>query len=81
MVASCCVFVDKSVLISAFSATCIVVLGLVVYALTTKTDFTGCGPYLFCSLFVLIAIGLLSVFGLFPVNIYAYCGVTSVGDG
>lgn len=48
---------------------------LTVYALVTKTDFTGCGPYLFGFLFLLIGIGLLTVFGLFPVNIYAYLGV------
>ena len=77
LVASCCVFVDKDILVSAFATTCIVVFGLVLYALFTKTDFTGCGPYLFCALFILIGIGILSAFRLFPVNIYAYLGVIS----
>lgn len=78
LTASCCAFVDKSVLVSAFATTCIVVFGLVMYALFTKTDFTGCGPFLCAMLWVLIGIGILSCFRLFPVNVYAYLGVISL---
>lgn len=75
LVASCCVFVEPQVLLAAFGTTAFVTACLTVYAFVTKTDFTGCGPYLFAMLFVLIGIGLLSAFKLFPPNLYAYIGV------
>ena len=80
MVASCCVFVDKQILISAFLTTTGVVLALTLYALFTKTDFTGCGPYLYGALWILLLIGILSYFRIFPANVYAYFGV-SIGFG
>ena len=75
LVASCCVFVEPRILIAAFGTTALVTVCLTAYAFVTKTDFTGCGPYLFAMLFVLIGIGLLSAFKLFPPNLYAYIGV------
>merc|ERR1719414_198948 len=42
-------------------------MAMTAYACTTKTDFTGCGPYLYGALMVLIffgfAISMLSLFG------------------
>ena len=75
MIASCCMFVDKQILIAAFLTTTGVVLALTLYAVFTKTDFTGCGPYLYGSLWILLLIGVFSYFKIFPANIYAYLGV------
>ena len=75
LLASCCAFMNPQVLLAAFGTTALVTVCLTVYAFVTKTDFTGCGPYLCCMLFVLIIIGLLTTFKLFPPNLYAYIGV------
>jgi len=57
----------QSVLLAAGLTTC-VVAALTIYAWTTKTDFTGFGPYLMMALFTLIvfgiAISIMSMFGL-----------------
>lgn len=68
-------FVESSILVAAFLTTTGVTLALTLYALFTKTDFTGCGPYLYGALWVLILIGILTFFNIFPVSIYAYIGV------
>ena len=75
IIASCCVFVHKEILIAAFLTTTGVVLALTLYAMFTKTDFTGCGPYLYGSIWIFLLIGLLTTFKIFPVNVYAYIGV------
>merc|ERR1712154_51574 len=43
-------------------------LAMTAYACTTKTDFTGCGPYLYGALMVLIFFG-------FALSILSFCGV------
>ena len=75
LIASCCVFVSPQILLAAFGTTALITACLTVYAFVTKTDFTGCGPYLCCMVFALIIIGLLYAFKLFPPNLYAYIGV------
>ena len=76
VLASCCILFEPSILICAFGITAFVTVCLTVYALVTKTDFTGYGPYLLVFLFMLIGIGALTAFGLFPINVYAYLGVS-----
>ena len=59
----------------AAAITLLVVCCLIGYALTTKTDFTGCGPYLFTALTILV---LCSIFGLtrwLDPDVYAYIGI------
>ncbi|KNB43848.1 FAS apoptotic inhibitory [Blastocystis sp. subtype 4] len=75
VLASCCILFEPSILICAFGITAFVTVCLTVYALVTKTDFTGYGPYLLAFLFMLIGIGALTAFGLFPINVYAYLGI------
>jgi len=50
------------------AATCLIFFGMTAYAWTTKSDFTGAGPYLFAALLALFALGctqgILSMFGI-----------------
>merc|ERR1740121_884578 len=63
----CVQYTQESVLI-ALGITCLVVVGLTVFACQTTYDFTGFGPYLFCGCLVLMgfgfALGIASLFGL-----------------
>jgi len=68
MVGAICVqYTQESVLI-ALGITCLVVVGLTVFACQTTYDFTGFGPYLFCGCLVLMGFGftlsIVSMFGL-----------------
>ena len=65
----------QDIVLSALLITAVVVCCLTLYALTTKTDFTGCGPYLFGMLIVLIGCGILHMFGWFNSSLYGYVGV------
>lgn len=78
MLGAGCMYIDPNIIMSAFLITAFMVCCLTVYALITKTDFTGCGPYLCGMLFVLIGIGFLHIFGLFNSSLYGYLGVWSV---
>jgi len=53
---------------ACFAATAIIFVGMTIYAWTTKSDFTGMGPYLVGALLALIALGcvqgLLTCFGI-----------------
>lgn len=75
LVGACCSLIEPGIVISAFIMTSAVVFALVVFALVTKTDFTGCGPYLYGMLILMILIGVFQIFGLFKSNIYSYLGV------
>mmetsp|Transcript_7 Transcript_7/g.7 ORF Transcript_7/g.7 Transcript_7/m.7 type:complete len:240 (+) Transcript_7:81-800(+) len=57
----------QSVILAA-GLTSLIFLGLTVYAWTTKTDFTGFGPYLFCFAMVLLLFGL-------TISILSVCGI------
>ena len=51
--------------------TAAIVIGLTVYAMTTKTDFTMCGGCLFAALFLFVAFGiLLAIFGIHTKFLY-----------
>lgn len=60
-------FTWQSVILAA-GITTAVFLGLTIYAWTTKTDWTGLGPYLFAGLLILLIFGL-------AITILAMCGV------
>lgn len=70
-----CMFIDNSVLLMAVVITLAVVFLLVIYALVTKTDFTGCGPYLFCVLTILVFCGIFGLTRWMDPNVYAYIGI------
>src|SRR5690606_33342835 len=53
-----CAAYDVGAIMIAAGVTSVVVFGLVLFAVQTKHDFTGAGPYLFMSLWVLIIYGL-----------------------
>jgi FtsH-binding integral membrane protein len=57
----CAAYALDSILI-AVGMTAMLTLGLVAYATTTKRDFTGAGPYLFMSLWMLMLYGLMLSF-------------------
>merc|ERR1711920_291230 len=52
----CSQYTEESVLIT-LAITWGVVLALTAFACQTKVDFTGCGPYLFCGMNVLMGFG------------------------
>jgi len=54
-----CAAFDVEAILLAVGITAVVVAGLVAYALSTKRDFTGAGPYLFTGLWVLVLYGLI----------------------
>ena len=54
----CSSFTTSSV-ITAAGLTAVLVFALTIYACKTKTDFTFCGPFLFCCLIMLIVTGII----------------------
>lgn len=68
-------FIDFDVIVTAVLITAGITVALTVYALVTNTDFTGCGPYLFGMLFLLIFVGIFQLFGLFNSSLWGYVGV------
>ena len=75
VLATGCMFIQNDILIMAVVITLAVVFLLVIYALTTKTDFTGCGPYLFCTLSILVICGIFGLTRWLDPNVYAYIGI------
>ena len=75
VLATGCMFIQNDILIMAVVVTLAVVFLLVIYALTTKTDFTGCGPYLFCILSILVICGIFGLTRWLDPNVYAYIGI------
>lgn len=55
-------YYDTNTLFLAGSCTCVITLGLTLFAFQTKYDFTGAGPYLLSLLLVLIFMGIMSIF-------------------
>ena len=55
-------YYDTNTLLIAGGATCLITLGLTLFACQTKYDFTGYGPYLLCFLLILIFMGTMSIF-------------------
>ena len=62
LVGSACAAYEVEAVVMAVAITALVVGGLVGYAMTTKTDFTGAGPYLFSALWMLVLYGLIVSF-------------------
>lgn len=75
-----CLFVNTAAVGLAAAMTAAVTAGLTFYACTTKTDFTGSGPFLVAALLALIMCGFIgSIFGMmyhvpWLQNVYAGCG-------
>ena len=55
-------YYDTNTLFLASSCTCIITLGLTLFAFQTKYDFTGFGPYILSLLLILIFMGIISIF-------------------
>ena len=55
-------YYDTNTILVAGGATCLITLGLTLFACQTKYDFTGYGPYLLCILLILIFMGTMSIF-------------------
>ena len=55
-------FVEPSIVASAAILTACISIGLTVYAVYTKTDFTVCGGSLFIMIFALMGLGIVSAF-------------------
>jgi FtsH-binding integral membrane protein len=53
---------DPSIVVSAAVLTACVTIALTLYAVYTKTDFTMCGGSLFLLFFIIMGVGLLSMF-------------------
>ena len=53
---------DPNIVVSAAVLTAAITIGLTVYAVYTKTDFTICGGSLFVIFFLIMGIGFLSIF-------------------
>lgn len=70
------VYQTDSVLLAA-GITTAVFIGLTAYACFTKTDFTGCGPYLFAVLFALCLWGFIAIF--FPMGEFMYKVYGAIG--
>jgi len=72
----CSVYTVQSVLLAMF-ATGLLVGGLTIYAMMTKTDFTGMGAYLFAAVLVLMIFGIFVMFFPFPFmhKVYCCCGI------
>ena len=72
-------FIDFDTILTDVLITAGITVALTIYAMTTKTDFTGCGPYLFGMLFLLIFISVFQIFGFFKSSLWGYVGVWGLG--
>ena len=75
MVATCCSFYPKEIVLTAASLTCAITIALTVYACTTKTDFTFMGGLLSVSCCLLLFLGIFSIFFNFLNTLYCVLGV------
>eukprot|EP00397_Hematodinium_sp_SG-2012_P057029 GEMP01070917.1.p1 GENE.GEMP01070917.1~~GEMP01070917.1.p1 ORF type:complete len:286 (+),score=36.89 GEMP01070917.1:106-963(+) len=68
-------YTGRSILI-AVGMTAAITVGLMAFAMQTKYDFTGMGPYLFAALMALTLFGFILIFvgGAFAHKLYAGCG-------
>jgi len=70
--AICSVYTINSILVAVF-ATAFLVGALTLYAITTKSDFTGMGVYLFAAALVLMIFGIFCMFFASPLMHKIYC--------
>ena len=76
IVGTVCAVTDPKTVVEAAFLTTSVVIGITVYAMTTKTDYTTCGPLMFIFGFVFCCAGLLlCFFGPAMRLLYAVLGV------
>lgn len=77
LVGVCCAHYTVGSVLWAVVATSFLVGGLTCYAMFTKTDFTGMGPYLFGALMVLMIFGFFCMFlgGPFMHKVYCCLGI------
>lgn len=68
-----CAFYTASSVFFAVVCTAILVGGLSIYAMTTKRDFTDCGPYLFAGLLCLMLFGFFCMLVQSPFMQKVYC--------
>mmetsp|Transcript_126673 Transcript_126673/g.352969 ORF Transcript_126673/g.352969 Transcript_126673/m.352969 type:complete len:239 (+) Transcript_126673:93-809(+) len=73
LVGVCCAFYSVASVLLAVVCTAALVGSLTAYAMYTKTDFTGMGPYLFAGCMVLIFFGIFLMFLPFPIMHKVYC--------
>merc|ERR1740138_113467 len=70
MVGAFCAHFSLESIVMALLVTTFVVVGLTIFAYTTKTDFTGMGPYLVAAMLalcgVIFAMGIVCQFGVCP---------------
>lgn len=60
MISTIASYYDYTIVLFAGALTLAVVVGLTIYAFTTKRDFTGCTAFLFVLLLVVIVAGILA---------------------
>jgi len=72
--AICSTYTGASVLLAVF-ATGLLVGGLTLFAMTTKSDFTGMGVYLFAAALVLMIFGIFAMFFPFMKTVYCCAGI------
>lgn len=77
LVGICCAHYTVGSVLFAVVATAVLVGALTAYALYTKTDFTGMGPYLFAACLALMFFGFFCMFLPFPFmhKVYCACGI------
>lgn len=56
LVGATCARYPPELVLGCAAATAVIFLGLTMYAWTTKSDFTGCGPYLFAALLGMLVV-------------------------
>lgn len=57
-----CATVEPEIVASAAIITAMMTMGLMIYAMVAKTDFTALGGLLFAISFVLLGVGIMSIF-------------------
>lgn len=67
-----CSMTKTSIVLMAAGITAVIVIGLTAYACFTKSDFTGCGPYLFIISLVIFIFGIVLIFWRNPIAHLVY---------
>jgi len=62
-----CANTNSQVVLAAAGITAVVVIGLTIFSCVTKTDLTGCGPFLFVFLLVMVVFGIVCIFWRNPI--------------
>lgn len=79
LVGIACASTNPQIVLTAAAITAVIVIGLTIFACNlfiylgvTKTDLTGCGPYLFILCLVLIVFGIVCIFWKNPIAHLVY---------